>query len=69
VLNKHDGTATLEIVTLYNQENDTHKHALIYRLSPTYRTSTPEVMQALVDAHSGILYSFVDTVHYLTARW
>eukprot|EP00804_Cyclotella_cryptica_P028860 CCRYP_008443-RA/>CCRYP_008443-RA protein AED:0.06 eAED:0.06 QI:0/0.93/0.88/1/1/1/17/370/2761 len=41
-----------------------YKHALIWRICPKFKNQKQEIMEGLVDAHTGDIYSFVDTVDY-----
>jgi hypothetical protein len=45
-----------------------YKHVLAWRICPMFETQQYEIMEGIIDAHTGQIYSFVDKVDYFTAR-
>jgi hypothetical protein len=61
-------TPSLNVLTLSSSSiGSGYSHALVYKICPIFEGQDIEVMEGLVDAHTGEVYSFVDKVHYLTA--
>lgn len=61
----------LQILTLDTPSNEFgngYDYALVWRVCPLFENQDVEVMEGLVNAHTGQVYSFVDKVHYLQAK-
>eukprot|EP00956_Cyclotella_meneghiniana_P027366 scaffold61142_cov57-Cyclotella_meneghiniana.AAC.3 len=62
----------LQILTLTpssrKQFGEGYSHVLVWRVCPIFERQGVEVMEGLVDAHTGEIYSFIDLVHYLEAK-
>lgn len=43
-----------------------YTHALIWRICPRLSNQNQEIMEGLVDAHTGRIYSFIDTIDYFS---
>jgi hypothetical protein len=43
-----------------------YKHALVWRICPKFVGQKQEIMEGMVDAHTGQVYSFVDRVDYFS---
>ena len=43
-----------------------YTHALAWRICPKFTNQRQEIMEGLVDAHTGHIYSFIDTIDYFT---
>ena len=63
--------AELQILTLTTTSREFGKgydYVLAWKVCPLFEGQDVEVMEGLVDAQSGEVYSFVDKVHYLKSK-
>lgn len=61
----------LQILTLTPEDSEFgngYEYVLAWRVCPLFEGQAVEVMEGLVDAQSGEVYSFIDKVHYLQAK-
>jgi hypothetical protein len=61
----------LQILTLDTPSTEFgqgYEYTLVWKICPLFENQDVEVMEGLVDAHTGQVYSFVDKVHYLQAK-
>ena len=43
-----------------------YSHALAWRICPKFTNQRQEIMEGLIDAHTGHIYSFIDTIDYFS---
>jgi hypothetical protein len=74
-LNEREGEKCppeLQIATFYSSDETNfgggYEYKLVWRVCPTFEGQEVEIMEGIVDAHTGEIYSFVDKVHYFQAR-
>jgi hypothetical protein len=61
----------LQILTLTPADTEFgqgYEYALAWRVCPLFEGQDVEVMEGLINAHTGEVYSFIDKVHYLQAK-
>lgn len=61
----------LQILTLTPSDTEFgqgYEYALAWRICPLFEGQDVEVMEGLINAHTGEVYSFIDKVHYLHAK-
>ena len=72
ILGQDNCDAELQILTMtpssFRQFGEGYNHVLVWRVCPLFEDQDVEVMEGLVDAHTGEIYSFIDLVHYLEAK-
>ena len=67
-------TPELQILTLINGDNPSanigngYTHALAWRVCPEFQGQKMEAMEGYVDAQTGQVYRFIDTVEYFQAK-
>eukprot|EP00804_Cyclotella_cryptica_P017327 CCRYP_018997-RA/>CCRYP_018997-RA protein AED:0.04 eAED:0.04 QI:373/1/1/1/0.62/0.44/9/2479/759 len=65
-------TPELQIATFYSSGKanfgEGYDYKLVWRVCPTFEGQGVEIMEGIVDAQSGEIYSFVDKVHYFEAK-
>jgi hypothetical protein len=59
-------TATTNITSSYVSRTKGYTHALAWRLCPMFENQQHEIMEGIVDATTGQIYSFVDKIDYFT---
>eukprot|EP00804_Cyclotella_cryptica_P001611 CCRYP_014950-RA/>CCRYP_014950-RA protein AED:0.07 eAED:0.07 QI:291/1/1/1/0.8/0.81/11/1918/632 len=52
--------------TSYHNKETGYRHILAWRVCPTFRNRQREIMEGLIDAQTGEIYSFVDKVDYFS---